>query len=66
MVCLCIDRCKESIGMRSKIHQSVSSNHVWIIYKLCLFLFKAYYRRASAYMALGKYTSALSDYEYVC
>ncbi|CAF3518149.1 unnamed protein product [Rotaria sp. Silwood1] len=25
----------------------------------------AYYRRASAYMALGKYTLALSDYEYV-
>ncbi|CAF4273030.1 unnamed protein product [Rotaria sp. Silwood2] len=26
---------------------------------------KAYYRRASSYMALGKYTLALSDYEYV-
>ncbi|CAF0831245.1 unnamed protein product [Didymodactylos carnosus] len=26
---------------------------------------KAYYRRASAQMALGKYTSALNDYEYV-
>ncbi|CAF3958619.1 unnamed protein product [Rotaria sp. Silwood2] len=26
---------------------------------------KAYYRRASAYMALGKYNSALCDYEYV-
>ncbi|CAF0958795.1 unnamed protein product [Adineta steineri] len=26
---------------------------------------KAYYRRASAHMALGKYPSALSDYEYV-
>ncbi|CAF1261409.1 unnamed protein product [Rotaria magnacalcarata] len=26
---------------------------------------KAYYRRASAYMALGKFTAALSDYEYV-
>ncbi|CAF1120711.1 unnamed protein product [Adineta ricciae] len=26
---------------------------------------KAYYRRASAYLALGKYSSALSDYEYV-
>ena len=26
---------------------------------------QAFYRRASSYMALGKYTLALSDYEYV-
>jgi hypothetical protein len=36
------------------------------VYGILIVLFiEAYYRRASAYMALGKYPSALSDYEYV-
>ena len=65
MVWLRFNRCEKSLGTRFQIYQSMFSVFFFFLLFLSMFVFEAFYRRASAYMALGKYNLALSDYEYV-